>query len=88
MYIQDVRTKKKRITSSLLGLIHQATGYQLGEMAGRLKVEQDQVLASGFGGRTSIRPVQSYLSASPEPSSTRLWPQADLLGLSLPPSGH
>ncbi|TQE00652.1 hypothetical protein C1H46_013701 [Malus baccata] len=50
-------------------------------MAGRSKVEQDQMLASGFGGRTSVRPVQSYSSARPGS-------QADLLGLSLPPSGH
>ncbi|TQD82070.1 hypothetical protein C1H46_032379 [Malus baccata] len=57
-------------------------------MAGRSKVEQDQMLASGFGGRTSVRPVQSYSSARPGPSSARPGSQADLLGLSLPPSGH
>ncbi|KAB2634977.1 hypothetical protein D8674_036713 [Pyrus ussuriensis x Pyrus communis] len=83
--------------------------YQLGKVAGKSKVEQDQVLSSGFGGRTSLKPVQSHSSsrsgplsahhrhsaahpgpssARPGPSSARPGLQADLLGLSLPPSGH
>ncbi|RXH77625.1 hypothetical protein DVH24_039596 [Malus domestica] len=66
MYIQDVRTKKERTTiSSLLGLIHQTTRYQLDEVVGRSKVEQDQVMASGFEDRTSLRPVESYSSGRP-----------------------
>ncbi|TQE04044.1 hypothetical protein C1H46_010415 [Malus baccata] len=43
--------------------MHQATGYWLGEVAGRSKVDQDHVLASGFGGRTSVRPLRSYSSS-------------------------
>ncbi|TQD72919.1 hypothetical protein C1H46_041551, partial [Malus baccata] len=44
-----------------------ATRYRLGEVAGRLKVEQDQVLASGFEGRTSVRLVRSYSSSRHRP---------------------
>ena len=69
-------------------------------------MKQDQVLAVGFGDRSSLRHAQSYssgpssarsrpLTARSGTSSARFGPlsarprlQADLLGLSLPPSGH
>ncbi|KAM2904555.1 hypothetical protein COP2_004255 [Malus domestica] len=51
--------------------MHQATKYWLGEVVGRSKVEQDQMLTLGFGGQTSVRPVRSYSSARPGPK-TRL----------------
>ncbi|KAM1153253.1 hypothetical protein FF1_035738 [Malus domestica] len=74
-----------------------ASGYWVsqGKLAGRSKVEQNQVLASRFEGRTSVRLVRSYSSYRPGPITglqsrlpeLLLGPQADLLGLPLPPSG-
>ncbi|RXH67745.1 hypothetical protein DVH24_027892 [Malus domestica] len=86
--------KEKTTRSSLLRLIHQATKYRLGEVAGRSKVEQDQMLASGFEGQTSVKLVRSYSSYRLGPITRLqsqlpgllLGPQADLLGLPLPPS--
>ncbi|RXH68087.1 hypothetical protein DVH24_028234 [Malus domestica] len=94
--------RAKAVKAGLLGLMHQATGYRLGEVVGRSKVEQDQVLALGFRGRTSVRPVRSYsyscygpktglqswlLELLLQPPRLIVGPQADLLGLPLPP-GH
>ncbi|KAM1024112.1 hypothetical protein ACFX2I_037314 [Malus domestica] len=68
-------------------------------MAGRSKVEQDQVLTSGFEGRTSMRPAISCSSSRPRPKTGQqsglhehlrllLGPQSYLLGFPLPPSGQ
>ena len=62
-------------------------------------MEQDQALASGFGGRTSIRPVRSCSSSRhglktgqqsrpPEHPKLLLGPQSYLLGFPLTPSGR
>ena len=80
--------KRKKNTSSLVGLIHRATGYRQGEVALRSKVEQEEVLVARFGGRTSVWLVQGLSPSRHRSSSPCPGPHADPLGLSLHPSMH